>query len=135
MSKQPEAFSFIERAIATAADEAGGRFAKGAPTFPVASVYPKLPEDNSQNQHAKVPDEPPLGWSVSAPVVVGEAFEVARSSPPISDDRGQQDAPGDASSPSVERPASTSEEIDDGCPGPRRPDGTPLSTLLPRRSA
>jgi hypothetical protein len=118
MGKAPEGFSYIDRAIASATEESQGRFAKPTPTFPGGVQYPKLPEDNAQNQHAKVPDEPPLGWSVSAPIVTGEFFEVVP--PPEAVEAGAQVAP--------TSPISVVETLE-----PRtieREDGTPMPTSL-----
>ena len=144
MRKQSETGStFFEEGIGSALDEQQGRYGRREPVISggEASVeYPRLPEDNPQNQHAKVPDEPPLGWSVSAPIVTGEFHETEESPPPSShqapdvvvEDKVQDAHVASSSFPTFEHPASFQEEIDDGCPGPRRPDGTPMSTSLPR---
>src|SRR6516164_2994594 len=85
--KQPEGSTFFEEGIGSALDEQQGRFGRREPVISGGEPsvqYPRLPEDNPQNQHAKVPDEPPLGWSVSAPIVTGEFYETEGSPPPSS---------------------------------------------------
>jgi len=130
--------TFLGGAINSALDESQGRFAKSPPTITGAGMkYPRLPEDHPSNQHSKVPDEPPFPTDINFVPPCGEAHEVrpAERSPSslsslVTEDQ-VQDAP--VAFPAVERPAPSQDEIDDGCPGPRRADGTPMSTSLPVR--
>jgi hypothetical protein len=145
--RSEEGSTFFEEGIGSALDEQQGRFGKREPVISGGEPsvqYPRLPEDNPQNQHAKVPDEPPLGWSVSAPIVVGEFYETEGvaplSSSPFSNDGG---APSGQIDPGFRLPSPVEqsepegispkeEEIDDGWVGPRRADGTPMSTSVPK---
>ena len=118
--------TYLDHAIASVLDEQGGRFAKSAPTIVGAGMqYPRLPEDHPSNQHAKVPDEPPLVWSVNEQLPVGERFELEQSPPPPS-----------CPSPVVEAKPPTSLDPDASTVDPEvgvapvRSDGVPLSTSL-----
>jgi hypothetical protein len=126
--------TFIEQAIQSATEEAQGRWAKSAPQFPGANVYPRQGDDSPWSQGGAVPPEGPFPGDINFVPAVGEFHErerLASPSSPISE--------GGASPRSVEPDAasfhrepvpggSTPEDIPDGCPGPRRPDGTPLSS-------
>jgi hypothetical protein len=139
MSKAPDSFSFIDRAIGSALDESQGRYAKSVPTFPGANTYPRQSEDSPWSHGQLVPPEPPYPVDINYVPPVGEFHERELASPsssPFSE--------GGAPLGSVELDVASfhqepvpkgfvHEEIDDGCPGPRRPDGTPLSTSLPKR--
>ena len=124
MTNKPS--TFLDAAIGCALDESGGRFAKSAPTFPSANVYPKLPEHHPSNQHAKVPDEPPLGIDVNYVPPVGEKFELGEVAPPSSSspDGGASPSPAPADDPVPKG------SIPDDYVGASRVDGTPVGNSL-----
>jgi hypothetical protein len=125
--------TFIEQAIARATEEARGRWAKEAPTFPGANVYPKQPETSPWSQGGAVPPEAPLGIDVNFVAPVGEKFELEQGSPPslpptrVTEDT-VQDAP--VAFPASERPASNQKDIPDDYVGERRSDGVPIGNPL-----
>lgn len=73
--------TLASRAASDIAQENQGRFAKGTTITgsQAATLYPRLPANNPQNQMAMVPPEPPLGMDVNETPIVGEAWEVERS--------------------------------------------------------
>jgi hypothetical protein len=136
--QQPErGTTFMEEAIGSALDESQGRFAKSAPTFPGGTRYPRQPETSPWSQGNVTGVEPPFPVNISYVPPVGEAFEVqARAeelASPLSDvsEGGAPPRSNDPVPSAVDlEPGGTipGAEIDDGCPGPRKPDGTPMSS-------
>jgi hypothetical protein len=73
--------TYLDHAIARAEDEAGGRFAKQAPTTVTGGPqYPRQPAGSPWSQGHVVGPEAPLGFSVDAIEPVGTPAEVQRSS-------------------------------------------------------
>jgi hypothetical protein len=72
--------TYLDHAIARAEDEAGGRFAKQAPTTVTGGPqYPRQPAGSPWSQGHVVGPEAPLGFSVDAIEPVGTPAEVQRS--------------------------------------------------------
>jgi hypothetical protein len=125
--------TFIEEAIGNVLNEQGGRYAREVPTVTGAkNLYPRQPDTSSWSHGQLVPPEGPLGYSVSAPIVTGEAHELDGVAPSSSQSEGgappQGSDPGLLPSPVEPAPGETISEDDIPDGWPRRSDGTPMSS-------
>jgi hypothetical protein len=81
MAEARRGLTYMGRAIATADEDRGGRFAvegKSTITGSAPISYPQMPEGNPWRSDP-VPAEPPLGYSVEDQEPVGELHEIEKS--------------------------------------------------------
>jgi hypothetical protein len=126
--------TFIEQAIQTATDEAQGRWAKAAPTFPGGTKYPRQGEDSPWSQGQSVPPEAPYPTDINFVPPVGEFHERGEVAPPSSSPFSEGGAAPQGSDPAVTsgavEPAPGETISEEGVPDgwPRRSDGFPMSS-------